>query len=350
MERTQRKIKNILIVNTGARGDVLRTSGILSPLLRKFNHSSISWVVGEESYEVLEDNALLERVIIYRREEPDNFRSILDTLHLDLIINLEEDPCLAELLNEINTEIIGFIVEKGLIIPTASAVRYWEMGLYGPRPDNNILKKNNRMTYQDMLKEILTLDHYVACPEIKIGLTEEKMAVKLISKKIKNDNILIGINFGSGSRWPTKRLPLGLVINIIEAMEKKDNIKILIFAGEDEKKEARMLLEKFPGLTIAQSVPYKVFAALIHRCRLLITTDTFALHIAIAVGTEVLAYFGPTSAYEIELYGLGEKFITSLECSCCYKKNCNKEPFCMDDFSIVENIEARLTGLIDRLN
>ncbi|MGB9613113.1 MAG: hypothetical protein ACPL4K_02915 [Candidatus Margulisiibacteriota bacterium] len=37
---------------------------------------------------------------------------------------------------------------------------------------------------------------------------------------------------------------------------------------------------------------------------------------------------GPTSAAEIELYGLGEKLTSSLVCQTCYKKGCQIVPNC----------------------
>jgi heptosyltransferase-2 len=40
--------------------------------------------------------------------------------------------------------------------------------------------------------------------------------------------------------------------------------------------------------------------------------------------------FGPTSAAEIELYGLGEKVVPKMDCLTCYKSRCDFVPNCMD--------------------
>jgi heptosyltransferase-2 len=61
------------------------------------------------------------------------------------------------------------------------------------------------------------------------------------------------------------------------------------------------------------------FAALIGLCRLLITSDSLALHVALARNVRCVAFFAPTSAAEIELYGLGEKVVSSAPDYCSYK-------------------------------
>jgi heptosyltransferase-2 len=48
------------------------------------------------------------------------------------------------------------------------------------------------------------------------------------------------------------------------------------------------------------------------------------------VACRVVALFGPTSASEIELYGLGEKVLPRMECLGCYKSTCDYVPNCMD--------------------
>jgi heptosyltransferase-2 len=40
--------------------------------------------------------------------------------------------------------------------------------------------------------------------------------------------------------------------------------------------------------------------------------------------------FGPTSAAEIDMYGLGEKVIPDMNCLACYKPTCDFVPNCMD--------------------
>ena len=62
-----------------------------------------------------------------------------------------------------------------------------------------------------------------------------------------------------------------------------------------------------------------------------------------ALGKRTVVLFGPTSAAEIELYGLGEKVVPKMECLSCYKTSCDFVPNCMDLISteMVENAVSR---------
>jgi heptosyltransferase-2 len=63
------------------------------------------------------------------------------------------------------------------------------------------------------------------------------------------------------------------------------------------------------------------FAALIGLCDLLVVSDSLALHVALARRVPVVAFFAPTSAAEIELYGAGEKVLSTAPDYCSYRRD-----------------------------
>jgi len=72
------------------------------------------------------------------------------------------------------------------------------------------------------------------------------------------------------------------------------------------------------------------FAALLSYCDVVVSGDTLAMHLALALGRRTVVLFGPTSAPEIELYGQGEKVVPDMGCLSCYKNSCDFVPNCMD--------------------
>jgi heptosyltransferase-2 len=72
------------------------------------------------------------------------------------------------------------------------------------------------------------------------------------------------------------------------------------------------------------------FIQLVDLCDVVLTGDTLALHVATGLGRRVVAIFGPTSSKEIDLYGRGTKIVPGIDCTCCYKVDCCREPNCMD--------------------
>jgi heptosyltransferase-2 len=70
------------------------------------------------------------------------------------------------------------------------------------------------------------------------------------------------------------------------------------------------------------------------------------MHLAIAQKRRMVVVFGPTSAAEIDLYGLGEKVVPDMSCLTCYKSSCDFVPNCMDLIStdMVERAVIRQLG------
>jgi heptosyltransferase-2 len=79
-----------------------------------------------------------------------------------------------------------------------------------------------------------------------------------------------------------------------------------------------------------------------------VTGDTLAMHLSLALEKRTVVLFGPTSAAEIELYGLGDKVVPKMECLSCYKNSCDFVPNCMDLISteMVEEAVLRQLALV----
>ena len=82
------------------------------------------------------------------------------------------------------------------------------------------------------------------------------------------------------------------------------------------------------------------FSGIVNQSRLLVSSDSLAMHLAIALKKKLVVFFGPTSPAEIELYGLGTKVYSKMDCLVCYKKKCDIKPNCMELLSIDEIFEA----------
>ena len=81
---------------------------------------------------------------------------------------------------------------------------------------------------------------------------------------------------------------------------------------------------------------------------MVVTGDTLAMHVALALRRRTVVLFGPTSAPEIELYGLGEKVVPDMTCLSCYKTACDFVPNCMDLIS-TDMVAAAVFRQLDRV-
>lgn len=74
----------------------------------------------------------------------------------------------------------------------------------------------------------------------------------------------------------------------------------------------------------------KEFAAMIELADLVVTADSLALHIATALSRPAVVFVGPTSPWELDLYGRGEVVSADVPCLACYRRECDQAVTCME--------------------
>ncbi len=321
--------RTILIIKLGAMGDVLRTTSILEALKKRYKGSQITWVVDEESKELLENNPYLDRILSYGTEA----LTRLKVEHFDLVINLDSLPRSASLASFAwAKKKIGFgLSEIGSVFPFNRGAREWyQMGVFDD------LKRKNKKTYQEIIFEIIGLRFKKEKPVINLGKGKKDFANQFTKKHGLRGRKIIGLATGAGGRWELKKWTIEGYLKLIERVDKEiKNTRILLFGerGEIERNKEIMERSKVPLIDTGHENTLREFLALLNLCDLVVTGDTLAMHAAVALKKKVVALFGPTSSFEIELYGRGEKIIPDMECLCCYKETCDKHPNCMESIS-----------------
>ncbi|HET9651814.1 MAG TPA: glycosyltransferase family 9 protein, partial [Usitatibacter sp.] len=102
-----------------------------------------------------------------------------------------------------------------------------------------------------------------------------------------------------GSIWGTKRWPgYGALAAGLDA-------PMVVVGGPEDAPLAEVVAAAAPGraASAAGALPLRVSAALIERAAVLVTNDSAPLHLATAVGTPVVALFGPT----VPSFGFGPR-------------------------------------------
>lgn len=120
----------------------------------------------------------------------------------------------------------------------------------------------------------------------------------------------------TGSAWPGKRWDPQCWAQLIQ-MLLADNFEIFFLGAPEEKTWTSKIVsmieienslpknfKNLVGKTTLEEVP-----ALLKSCSLLVTGDTFAMHAAASVGTQVLALFGPSNPIETGPYGKGHMIL-----------------------------------------
>ncbi|HLF54033.1 MAG TPA: glycosyltransferase family 9 protein, partial [Candidatus Nanoarchaeia archaeon] len=119
------------------------------------------------------------------------------------------------------------------------------------------------------------------------------------------------IHMGAGTRWPSKAWHNDNLKEFI-TKAKSGGYEIILFGGPDEiEKQAKVVKELEKSKTkVVQNNPNNTnreFAALVSLCDAMVCSDSFALHISLALKKPTVGLFFCTSPDEIEGYGLLEK-------------------------------------------
>jgi len=336
-DQYQKVEERLLIIKLDAMGDVLRSTALLPPLAEVHPRASITWITRKDSVPLLQRNPYVSEVLELGPEALVH----LQTRTFDRVINLDASKTSAALAAAARSDRKdGFVLdERGCVQPTNEAARRWlEAGVFDD------IKRQGAATYQDRMADILELSgrkhHYV----FELSADEIKRARKhLESVGLDFERPVIGLNTGAGGRWPLKQWREDGYVDLVSRVGRREDVQFLLLGGpaEQERNDRLKRASSIPLIDPGCDNTVRHFAALLSHCDVAVTGDTLAMHLALALGKRTVVLFGPTSAAEIDLYGLGEKVVPDMTCLSCYKNSCDFAPNCMDLIS-TEMVEGAL--------
>jgi heptosyltransferase-2 len=325
-ERYAKVEERLLIVKLDAMGDVLRSTALLPPLAEVHPQAAITWITRKESVPLLQQNPFIAEVLELGPEALVH----LQTRTFDRVINLDASKTSAALAAAArSSRKDGFVLdERGYVQPTNEAARGWlEAGVFDD------IKRQGSATYQDRMAAILGLSGRKHQYVLELSPDEIARArTHLASIGLDLQRPVIGLNTGAGGRWPLKQWREDRYIDLISRVARRENVQFLLLGGpaEQERNERLKRASSVPLLDPGCDNSVRHFASLLSHCGVVVTGDTLAMHLALALRKRAVVLFGPTSAAEIELYGLGEKVVPDMTCLSCYKTACDFVPNCMD--------------------
>ncbi|OIO80964.1 hypothetical protein AUJ84_01980 [Candidatus Pacearchaeota archaeon CG1_02_32_132] len=294
--------QKILVIKLGAKGDVIRTLSILPAMKKKFPESEITWITKSNISDLLGKVENIDRVLTIPLDLNEEF---------DILYNLDIEKEATDLaINIKSNKKYGFYSEGGYPAAFNMGTEYYLNTLF-----DDELKKNNKKTYQEMIFELAELPYDKEL--CGISLTEEstKYAQDFLKLNNLDNKKIIGLHMGSSPRWPSKAWSEERVKEFIKKAGDK-GYKIILFGGPDEIESHPKIIEelKLEGYPVARNNPFNSnseFASLINLCDKVVCSDSFALHIALALKKEVIGLFFCTSPDEVEDYGLLKKIIAT---------------------------------------
>ena len=336
-------VKKILIVKTGALGDVLRTTGLIDGLMNCNETISLSWLTSEVAYPILKNNPFIDNLYIWKNDYVEE----LALPNFDVIISLEENRDLCQfVLDQKPAQIIGAYMDKSSITYTQDSAPWFDMSLISNlgREQADLLKRLNKNSFSELMSEILGIKF--GPPKLYFSESQRTFISKFSEENKIGKKKLIGVNTGSGSRWRHKRLPERTTELLVDAINKKTGFDVMLLGGPEEIERNSAIESNVTTSVIRPGENHSLeeFFALVSLCDALITSDSLGLHVANAFNIPSIVFFGPTSASEVDLFAGGSKVTPDLNCIRCYQPDCSRVTRCMDVITVNDLLDA-LTNL-----
>ena len=316
--------KKILIISLDALGNVLLNTSILTALKKKYPESTVYWITMKSAKAILENNKFIDHVLAWDDED----RMIVMNMDFDVMMNSDKSFYACAFANEVKAkEKFGFLMndDRQIIPANREAMYNYRMGI-----DDQLKFRDNQKSGSQIIQETFALEY--KRDEYVFDFTQTELDfINNYKQQIKYDRkkIYVGFNTGCSNLFPNKKMTIDQHIELINDLAKYDDFRVVLLGGKEDTERNLKIYESLPK-KVQQDIIYtptnsgiRSGAGFMSICDIVITGDSFGMHLAIALKKYVIAWFGLSCWSEIDLYDNGEKLIPEgLECSPCWKKVC----------------------------
>lgn len=334
----------ILIINLDAMGAVVQTTAMLPAIKRKYPESTISWITEKNAFRLLEHNPYLDAVYVW---EPESWL-ILQNMEFDVVYSTDKTRRSTAFAKTLTAkQILGFgLNASGKIIPLNPEAEYsYVLGL------NDQMKfRENTLYGTQILQESMGLEYRRDDYVLMLSESEQDFCRSYRAEVgIAESDRVIGFNTGCSHLYPNKKMTIDQHVALIERMAGREGIKLALVGGPEDTERNAEIVRRVGDKVIATPTTEGVRRGICYEniCDVIITGDSFGMHVAIGLKKFVIAWFGLSCWSEIDLYNRGIKLTPEgLECAPCWKKQCpyNLECIQMIDLDRIASEALKAAG------
>lgn len=329
----------LLVIKLGARGDVLRTTPLVEGLKRRWPNAHVTWLTSPASLELLDGLPGLDRSL------PLSLESVLEleARRFEGLFCLDKEPWALGLAGRIQARRkFGWgMAADGTGTPAClnpEAAYSLALGV-----SDELKFRQNQKTYLEIIFSAAGLNYAGERYAFSLREADRSQQRAFFAKhRITPRTPCLGLYLGCGPAFQHKRWTESGFARLAERAHREWKARVVLMAGPEEQEIAERVRRfcRAPVLNTGGRHSLREFAAFVEACRLLVTGDTLALHLALALKRRVVALFGPTCSQEIDLFQLGEKVISPIDCAPCYRRTCEQKPHCMESLTVDRVWEA----------
>ena len=328
-----------LIVRLGSLGDVVHAIPAVAALRRRHPTALIDWMVDPKYSELLSLVTSIDRAIALDPRE--RWTDLIETArdlrrrHYDAVIDLQgllKSALLARAAGGRRT--IGF--PRAHLRETLASAFYSETPDPGEGPHviHKALELMRALDVRDSTIEFpLLVPSSTAAEHVAAGLGGTGYAL-----------------INPGAAWANKRWPADRFGRLAASIRERHNLRSVVLWGPGEESLAGTVIAASAGAAaLAPPTSIPDIMAVAKGADVMISGDTGPLHLGAAVGTPLVALFGPTRAERNGPWASKDISVSVFDrCECHYERKCRRGTACIDTITLDEVVAAVDRRIADR--
>jgi lipopolysaccharide heptosyltransferase I len=320
-----------LIIKPSSMGDVVQALPVLTALAEAAPRARVSWLVARPFAGLLEGHPRLAEVIVFDRHRFGRIaRSFTTTLEFLRFLKGLRQRRFTTVLD------LQGLFRSGLFALSTGAPN--RIGFAHAR-ELAPLFYTAEVRVRD--PEMHAVDRYLEMvrflrlppPEATDHLPVSAGARAAARGKLEEAGLAPGAAYAvvcAHARWETKQWPADRYARVVGRLAEETGARSVLVGSADAADDARAILEAAngdaadgPALDLTGRTTLKELVAVIAEGRVMVTNDSGPMHVAAAVGTPVVALFGPTNPRRTGPAGRGHTVLAGrAPCSPCYRRRC----------------------------
>jgi heptosyltransferase-2 len=207
-------------------------------------------------------------------------------------------------------------------------------------PGRGEIPRHERYYYLELLRRAELIQCLPDVPEIRFdGIEEARVRGRQLLEARGFDGQVVGVSpgaaYGGAKRWLPERFAEAAV-----ALARRFSLEVVVFGSEAERELCEEVAGQAHGKNFAGRASLREFIDMTAACRLFLTNDSGAMHIASALDVTTVTVFGPTDEYATGPTGAKGAIVREpVECAPCLLRECPIDHRCMTRISVERVIE-----------
>ncbi len=321
-----KKIKKILIIRIDGLGDVTLSTPVFKALRDIFPHAEITLLVASWSKELVEGMPTFDEVIYLDvpwvvKNKKEKFSKLIKVIKK---VRKRRFDITMDLRGDFRNNILMYLFKGKYRIGYNTTGCQFLLTHVVSLGDNHhpinmgqslikYLKPNNKKKYE---------------PSLWIEEKDRIFSENFLSYNgVKNDDLVVIMH--PAARWDGRQWQIEGYANIADRLIEKYGVKVVFTGSINDVKLTVKIVKQMKNIPIIATGKnnLKQFLALLEKCNLFIGVDSGPMHMAAALGIQVIALFGAARVEAMRPYGNGHIILTqqdSFSCSPCAQTFCKR--------------------------